>query len=68
MAREAERLLSDSDWLPEPLRTPVIDEPLPLAAGAEALPAFLDGDDAQSGSTEPDADNDQDGDDLAIAA
>lgn len=68
MAREAERLLADSDWLPEPLRTPVIEEPLPLAAEAEALPAFLDGDDAQSGSDEPEMDNDQDADDLAIAA
>jgi ParB family chromosome partitioning protein len=59
MAREAERLLADSGWLPEPLRTPVIDEPLPLDAQDEALPAFLDGDDAQPATAEPGADNDQ---------
>lgn len=55
MAREAERLLEDAGWLPEPLRTPELD----LAAGADgatevsavpandeddaALPAFLAG-------------------------
>ncbi len=42
MAREAERLLADTGWLPEPLRALVLDS----AAGegdAESLPAFLDG-------------------------
>lgn len=38
MAREAERLLADAGWLPEPLRTPVIDDP---ADDSSALPAFL---------------------------
>ncbi len=46
MASEAERLLADTGWLPEPLRTSEIDAPS-NAAGAvvdaegEALPAFL---------------------------
>src|SRR3546814_9085543 len=54
MAREAERLLADADWLPEPLRTPAIEEAFDPAAvdqgecveaDAEVLPAFLGGDD-----------------------
>lgn len=57
MAREAERLLAESGWLPEPLRLPVIEEPLALDNVPEALPAFL-GDDA-------DASDDAD---MAIAA
>ena len=45
MAKEAERLLDGTGWLPEPLRlaepaTADIEE----AADAEALPAFLEGD------------------------
>lgn len=53
MAKEAERLLDDSGWLPEPLRTPVIDDLLIMSGdkpdvdgGEEAngLPAFLDED------------------------
>ncbi|MCK9514060.1 MAG: hypothetical protein M0R28_22915, partial [Pigmentiphaga sp.] len=66
MAREAERLLADADWLPEPLRTPVIEEPLPLTDEADALPTFLDGDDTLA---EQEAANDHAGDDeYAIAA
>ena len=54
MAREAERLLADADWLPEPLRTPAIEDAFDPAAvdqgecveaDAEVLPAFLGGDD-----------------------
>jgi ParB family chromosome partitioning protein len=44
MAREAERLLEGSGWLPEPLRFPGSNASLPASAGdagAEALPAFL---------------------------
>lgn len=43
MAREAERLLDDSGWLPEPLRTPSLDLPAPDAdvAAVDHLPAFL---------------------------
>ena len=63
MAREAERLLQDSGWLPEPLRTPVV-ETVEVAErgqveGSEAaideLPAFLDdGAQEQSPGTEDD--------------
>ena len=58
MASEAERLLADSDWLPEPLRTPDIDAPSNAAgaavdAGAETLPAFLAADgEFDDGATE----------------
>jgi ParB family chromosome partitioning protein len=43
MAREAERLLADTAWLPEPLRTPGVDLGPEAAVQAEAdnLPAFL---------------------------
>lgn len=49
MAAEAERLLADTGWLPEPLRTPATDAGGGPAADttdaeAEALPAFLAGD------------------------
>ena len=51
MAKEAERLLDESGWLPEPLRTPVIEdagEPpagdAEVASDADMLPAFLDDD------------------------
>lgn len=53
MAREAERLMADANWLPEPLRTPIVEAAEPLAgepnaaAGEdETLPAFLDGEEA----------------------
>ena len=39
MAKEAERLLADSGWLPEPLRAG--PDPDVAADGAEELPAFL---------------------------
>jgi ParB family chromosome partitioning protein len=42
MAREAERLLDGTSWLPEPLRLRGADAPAsPDAGDAEALPAFL---------------------------
>lgn len=52
MAREAERLMADSKWLPEPLRTPELPAQAELLASAEPapLPAFLadnGGDDAE---------------------
>ena len=65
MAREAERLLEDAGWLPEPMRTPDADG---LFSGAwagdegQALPAFLD----DETETLSGADND-DGD-HAVAA
>ena len=56
MAKEAERLLDGTGWLPEPLRTqeaePVVDEPA-AEVDAEALPAFLADDDAESGAVDP---------------
>jgi ParB family transcriptional regulator, chromosome partitioning protein len=55
MAREAERLLSGTGWLPEPLRSQVLDS----AAGecdAESLPAFLDGSEDEEAS-EDETDN-----------
>lgn len=54
MAREAERLLEDCAWVPEPMRTPPLDglENGPMVATgpsadgeADDLPPFLDGDD-----------------------
>lgn len=54
MAKEAERLLADSGWLPEPLRLPAIDDGAISDSegdGAEALPAFLS--DADDGDEEP---------------
>lgn len=49
MAREAERLLEDSDWLPEPMRTPILADALAPEGNepgeeAQSLPAFLDDD------------------------
>ncbi|SMH27953.1 ParB/RepB/Spo0J family partition protein [Mesorhizobium australicum] len=53
MAREAERLLADTGWLPEPLRL-VAEEPAELSAENdeedEALPNFLAGDDEDDAS------------------
>jgi ParB family chromosome partitioning protein len=48
MAREAERLLEDTGWLPEPLRSPeqLVAETAATAEAAEALPDFLAGDEA----------------------
>lgn len=57
MAREAERLLEDAGWLPEPMRTPELLDLLAVdpAAGVEGgeLPAFLDDE------PEPGADGDE---------
>ena len=48
MANEAERLLAGSGWLPEPLRTAdVLGDGMNAGPVAEALPAFLGGDDEQ---------------------
>ncbi|RWH49396.1 MAG: DNA-binding protein, partial [Mesorhizobium sp.] len=50
MAKEAERLLAESGWLPEPLRLSDDDAPAgePVGAADEALPEFLAGDDEQA--------------------
>jgi len=56
MAKEAERLLAGTRWLPEPLRTPeigaAVDEPA-NEVEPDALPAFLVDDDADSGTADP---------------
>ena len=53
MAKEAERLLDGTGWLPEPLRLaeaePVVGEP---AGEAEALPDFLTGEDEDAADPE----------------
>ena len=62
MAAEAERLLADTGWLPEPLHTLAIDvggEPAAdmTEAEGEALPEFLAGDaEAGAAGDDPDAD------------
>lgn len=70
MAREAERLLEESDWLPEPMRTPALTDGLAVdepAAGeeAETLPAFLDDEDIAANI---DAASNDDGEALPEAA
>jgi len=54
MAREAERLLAGTGWLPEPLRLAsaelAIDGP---ADEADTLPDFLAGDDEEAAATDP---------------
>jgi ParB family chromosome partitioning protein len=57
MAREAERLLDDAGWLPEPMRTPALVDGAALGgradSAAQPLPAFLDAE--QSGGDGDDA-------------
>jgi ParB family transcriptional regulator, chromosome partitioning protein len=54
MAKEAERLLADTGWLPEPLRLAHAEEPLSGAGedDADALPEFLAGDDDDTSAEE----------------
>ena len=58
MAKEAERLLNGSGWVPEPLRTTdaVAADPTDTGAApdAEALPAFLADDQEENPEEEPD--------------
>ncbi len=70
MAKEAERLLADTGWLPEPLRLVDLEDGQTIEPGTEAdagddaaLPDFLseDGDDEE-------ADEIEDEDALTIAA
>ena len=49
MAREAERLLAGTGWLPEPLR---LADDVMVAEGGEVLPDFLDGDDGDADGDE----------------
>jgi ParB family chromosome partitioning protein len=56
MAKEAERLLADSGWLPEPLRLtgdePTAVEPDEDDGAGAALPAFLAGEDDPAAEAE----------------
>lgn len=58
MAKEAERLLADSGWLPEPLRLTEVEPATGSAVEGdgeiEALPEFLTGDDETSADNEED--------------
>jgi ParB family chromosome partitioning protein len=57
MAKEAERLLADTGWLPEPLRIAAADDAPVEASEAEddreALPEFLAGDDEKAEADAP---------------
>jgi ParB family chromosome partitioning protein len=57
MAKEAQRLLADTRWLPEPLRLSEVHAPSDVNDGtAEPLPEFLSGDEEQAsdvGENEP---------------
>ena len=57
MAKEAERLLADTGWLPEPLRIAAADDAPVEATEAEddgeALPEFLAGDDEEADADAP---------------
>ena len=55
MAKEAERLLADTGWLPEPLRSTDDDQAAEAASSdgdAEALPEFLASDDEEAAADE----------------
>ncbi|MDA9398664.1 hypothetical protein XH79_07705 [Bradyrhizobium sp. CCBAU 45389] len=57
MAKEAERLLAESGWLPEPLRMADADQAATVDAAesegdGEALPEFLTGDDEETPADE----------------
>jgi ParB family chromosome partitioning protein len=59
MARQAERLLADTGWLPEPLRLAGVDdgaaaEPFDHGGADEALPAFLTEDADEDDAAEAD--------------
>src|SRR3546814_5504182 len=52
MAKEAERLLAGSGWLPEPLRLPDAEAAVAEPATSEDLPAFLDDNEGASARSE----------------
>jgi ParB family chromosome partitioning protein len=56
MANEAERLLAETGWLPEPLRMvdpdAEVDADADIDAGADDLPEFLAGDGEEDDVTE----------------
>ena len=51
MAKEAERLLADTGWLPEPLRV-AVEQSADEQGDDEALPAFLDSDEDDTAADE----------------
>jgi ParB family chromosome partitioning protein len=60
MAKEAERLLAGTDWLPEPLRTPgaqanpvEVGPEVDEVSATESLPTFLAGDDEGKADADP---------------
>ncbi|MEN2980446.1 ParB/RepB/Spo0J family partition protein [Tistrella bauzanensis] len=53
MAKEAERLLAGSGWLPEPLRLLDAEEAVAEPATSEDLPAFLDDNEGASADSNP---------------
>jgi len=60
MAKEAERLLAGTGWLPEPLRTPgaqanpvEVEPEVDQVSATESLPAFLAGDDEGEADSDP---------------
>ncbi len=55
MAKEAERLLADTGWLPEPLRLVDHDEPATDGEGDQVLPAFLAGEEDEPSGDEAEA-------------
>ena len=53
MAKEAERLLDGTGWLPEPLRGSGLDDaPNAPSEDSDALPEFLIGDDGDEAASE----------------
>lgn len=55
-AKEAERLLANTGWLPEPLRIDATDDaPGETADEGEALPEFLADDDEEAPAEDADA-------------
>lgn len=69
MAREAEKLLEESGWLPEPMRTPALEAAGGEADGSDADPA-PETSEAVTGTEAPggDGDGDCDWDDMPVAA
>ena len=68
VAREAERLLAGTSWLPEPLRTP--DGQVAEAdgdTGADSMPAFL-ADGEEDGAGDPTASDPEEAQPHAVAA
>ena len=68
MAKEAERLLADTGWLAEPLRTADVHvTEAGSETGADSLPAFL-ADDEDGGAEEPTPSDPEDDQPHAVAA